>query len=313
MIEGLIYLDTNIYSNLAKSYSLDKAISLRDYLIDKGKRPTLSPVNLLEILGTRNEAQRENIIILCQHFCGPELFAEPEALIVDFIVSNKKENATQQLALSNQLSTSELSNTWREVQSDKKRTLQITDEDLSHLEMFKIFQGYLHAFYSRGKRLPELILPRLGDIEEFKETLRKETIMLREQQVPKERMAILCENRNIVSLVIVCACMTPFPDVLEEYWNLVGLDSVADRYSYLKNELSFLNENGPVIGMGSYMGWQATKRHDNGNFFDCLHLLYLPYVDELYTDDPAFHGFRDKYPDAKSLKKIMGSEQLLEN
>jgi len=312
LIQGLIYLDTNIYSNLAKKYSLKEAVELRVDLINKGKKPTISPINILEILGTRCKEQRESLVEFCQHFCGPEIFAEPEALIVDFIVSNKKENSTQQFILPNQLSNSEFSKVWKEVQFDKKRTLQISAGALSKINMFKLFQGYLHAFYSRGKRLPDLILPRCRSSKEFKNTLKKETKKLRAQKVPKNRVAVLCENRSIISQSILCACITPFPASLEEYWKLLGLNSVDERYTYLKSELSFLNESGPVIGMGSFMGWQATKRHDNGNYFDFLHFLYLPYVDAFYTDDPSFHGFKDEYPDAELLKNIFGSKELFD-
>jgi len=58
------------------------------------------------------------------------------------------------------------------------------------------------------------------------------------------------------------------------------------------------------------MGWQATKRHDNGNFYDCLHLMYLPYVSKFYKNDPAFNQFRQAYPQAKLLKNILSGDEL---
>ena len=85
MIDNLIYLDTNIYNKLARSMNLAEISDLRRRILQQGKRPILSPINILEILATENEQLRENIIVACQHFCEPELLSEPETLIIGYI------------------------------------------------------------------------------------------------------------------------------------------------------------------------------------------------------------------------------------
>jgi len=309
--ENLIYLDTNIYSNLSKSHTLFEISELRNRILEKGERPVISPINILEILATKNDQLRENIIMVCQHLCDPEMLAEPEALIIDFIASKKQQKCTDHLVLEDQFSKSDLAETWREVQSDKNRTLLISETTLSQLDSFKTLQAFFHAYYSRGNRLPDLRLPKSSSLESFTKSVIYDTLILRKDNVPDPRVAVLCENRSLITLTILCAGLSPFPQAINEFWDAMSITSVDERYAFVKKNLGFLSDSGPIIGLGSFMGWQATKGHDNGNFYDCLHFSYLPYVKHFYTDDHAFHGFVSAYPQAKILKGILTSENLL--
>ncbi len=311
MKENLVYLDTNIYSNLSKSMALFEVTELRNHVLAQGKRPVISPINILEILATKNDQLREDIILVCQHFCEPDMLAEPEALIIDYIVSSRRQRNTDHLILKDQLSKSDLAQTWREVQADKNRTLKIGAAEKRQLESFKTLQGYFHAYYSRGNRLPDLRLPKSDGLESFTQRVIEDTSSLRKDDVPKPRVAVLCENRTLITLTILCAGLCPFPQTIDAFWDAIGITGINERYTFVKDELDFLTDVGPIIGLGSFMGWQATKGHDNGNFLDCLHLSYLPYVKYFYTDDHAFHDFVGAYPQAKSLKGILNSESLL--
>ena len=311
MIDNLIYLDTNIYNKLARSMNLAEISDLRRRILQQGKRPILSPINILEILATENEQLRENIIVACQHFCEPELLSEPETLIIGYIASYAPREETAHLIIDDQLSKSDLAHTWREIQTDKERTLLINRDALRRLDLFKTLQGYFHAYYSRGNRLPDLRLPDINKKESIYKCIADVTRDIRQERVANPRMAILCENRILITLTILCAGLSPFPQAIDDYWDAVGIATIEERYSFAKSELSFLQEHGPIIGLGSFMGWQATKGYDSGNFFDCLHFMYLPYVELFYTDDQAFHDFVREYPESRVLDKIVTSDKLL--
>lgn len=310
MFENIVYFDTNILSNIAKSLSLEEIANLRNSFLVRDERPVISAINILEILSTQDEELREKIILACQYLCDNKMLAEPEALIVDYIVTKEKKSNTNHLYKENQYSTSQLANTWKEVQEDKRKTLKITNESLAIIHNFKLFAGFLHAYYSRGNRLPDLEKQLPNKEYDYIQQILEKTRNIRQTPVPSSRVAVLCENRTLVKLLILCAGISPFPDAIEEYWNSIGINNVTGRYSYVSNELQFLDDEGPIIGLGSYMGWQATKGHDNGNFFDCLHFLYLPYVKSFFTDDKNFHNFMKDYPKAGILQRILPSSEI---
>ncbi|MDI6790588.1 MAG: hypothetical protein QME44_07865 [Thermodesulfobacteriota bacterium] len=310
MIDNLMYFDTNVYSTLASIMDLVDVANLRKRLLSKGKRPVPSPVNILEILATKNEKFREDIIIVCQHLCEPEILAEPEALIIDYIASYAPRPETSHLVLKNQFGISDLARTWKDVRADKDRTLLLSREDLQRIEVLKTLHGYFHVYYSRGKRMPDLLLPEFIGEESINECIADAARELRKERAPNNRMAILCENRILMTLTILCAGLSPFPYAIDSYWTAIGIDRVDERFAYAKKELSFLQDAGPIIGLGTYMGWQATKGLDRGNFYDCMHFMYLPYVDMFVTDDLSFHDFTKEYPESRILDRIVTSDAL---
>lgn len=310
MIDNLLYFDTNVYGKLAGGMSMAEIAGFRQRLLDMGKPPVLSPVNILEILATNDEEYREKIILACQYLCDPELLAEPETLLIDYIASYAPKAETSHLVLETQFGTSELALTWREVQADKTRTLLVSREDLQRIEVFKTLHGYFHAYYSRGHRISDLRLPELKDAEFINECIASAARKLRKEHAPNNRAAILCESCLLMTLTILCAGLSPFPLVIESFWAAFGIESVEERFAYAKKELAFLQDTGPIIGLGTYMGWQATKGLDRGNFYDCMHFMYLPYVHMLVTDDLAFHEFTREYAESRILDKIVTSDEL---
>ena len=171
--------------------------------------------------------------------------------------------------------------------------------------------SFFHAHYSRGKNISDFHINEFEGNQTLIHSFIDATKVLRRENVANPRIAVLCENRILTMLTILCAGLSPFPQAIEAYWKAVGFSSIYERASFANKELAFLQDTGPIVGLGSYMGWQATKGHNNGNYLDCFHFAYLPYVEAFYTDDQAFHEFVKEYPESEILKKIKYSDELL--
>lgn len=271
----------------------------------------LSPINAIEFFQNKDELRREKLIYLCQQICDPNLLAEPETLMVDFVSSQHKDSRTSHLSLTDIYSRSTFGSSWRDIRSNRLKTFIFDTTTIERMQILKDLHSYYHANFSRGNTLGEMLntseQANFGVIEYLIHNAKHN----RSKPVPNDRKINLQEIITIMATQIFCAGCTPFPAAIDECWDSLGINTSKNKIEFVFNELQFLFKHGPFVGMGALLSLQATKKYNAGNLFDCYHLSYLPYADFFITGDETFHDFRKAFDTSFLLDRIQNLDYLM--
>lgn len=128
------YFETSAVNYLVDRFNWADAIATKGHQSTKGNIWYLSSVTLWEILSTKNEERREDIIFYCQHLFHEELLNSPSEFIINYInsgcplVENKYD-------FHSKLS---LSKSWKNICQDKRQTFiynfESMKERMKHLQ-----------------------------------------------------------------------------------------------------------------------------------------------------------------------------------
>jgi hypothetical protein len=241
---------------------------------------------------------------LCQYACDASLLAEPERLIVDFVLAR----APQPGVLPGSaipFAESHLGTVWADIHAHKDRTFILDRQQLKRFDLTRTLWAYFHSHFSRGGSFADAGVDLPSDCEDLVHAFKQVIATRRSLEVPHNRVPIICEHASLLVTAVFCIGLSPFPEAIDAFWDTVGITSTESRVEFTHERLGFLLREGPFWGMAALMAWQSTIKYDPGNFFDCYHLLYIPHVEAFVTGDRAFHVFRERHPDSINLAKVV--------
>jgi len=306
-----IYFDTNVYNHICDNYGFSETESLLHKLNSHDFALFLSPINILEFLQNSDDLRREKLVYLCQTICNSNLLVEPESLIVDYVAKSTQNPDVIHLLLDNFHSRSPIGATWRSIQANKLKTFVFDKQEIGNFNILKELHSFFHAHYSRNGTLKNILNEFDLMPSGIRESLSTYSDLIRQQPAPSKRDPSIPEHIWVLISQIFCIGCTIFPNAIDDYWTSIGIGDTTKRLNHAFNDLKFLCEHGPFVGMAALMSWQATKKYNPGNLYDCYHLLYLPHVDNFITGDTAFHAFRDHHSGSEMLKRITTPHDFL--
>lgn len=302
----LVYLDTNVYNALANRLSHAEVTKLPEALDRLGIGVLISPVNIIEFLAQGETPRKEHLIWVAQHIAAPPMLPEVESIIIDYAARMVKDPRVEHLRLRRPRARAPLCDEWEKVYAEKQRTLGISQENIQAIGMMKKVNALHHAISSRGlfdgsdwdfdlRGVPgEDLLSAIEDV----------TSRMRKIQLPADRSVFYQQNVALLTAVILCIGLTPFPEPIDEFWSCLGLHAVGDRLNFIWKEHPELYLDGPMVGLFDLAWWQSQRAYNRGNLFDGYHLQYLQLIPEVLTNDaplleygagcPAGSRFREK-------------------
>lgn len=283
----LVYLDTNVYNGLADRLSHAEVVKLPETLDRLGIGVLISPVNILEILSLGETPRKEQLVWLAQHLAAPPILPEVESIIIDYAARIVRDARVGHLRLRRPTARAPLRDEWEKVYADKRRTLGISEENIESLRMMKKLNALHHAITSRGLFDGDEWNYSLTGIDrnELIGSIDAATSRLRNIQVPADRSAFYHQNVAILTAVVLCVGVTPFPEPIDDFWSALGIHAIGDRLHFIFEQHPNLYMDGPMVGLFDLASWQSQRKYNRGNLFDGYHLQYLQLIPEVLTND----------------------------
>ena len=312
---GYIYLDTNVYNRIADNIAIP--IFPGRFGHQWSSKFHLSPLNILEILQIEDDIRRETIVRILQEVCAPDLLAEPEALLVDFIAEHTGLNSLTNLRLESPISVSDLGATWKDIHSDSSKTFIFDERARTNIRQLKLLSKLLHAWHRSGGSFNAKPTGLFGNSRELSAAqimanIQQTIKTLKAKPISSNKSWPLNDSILILSLCILIVGLTPFPHSIDKLWAALGIKKIEDRISYvLTGPLNFVLSEGPLVGMATIMASQVSKSFSQGNLFDAFHITYLPYIGEMLTLDETLLSFARQYPKSPRYTKVQHAESVL--
>jgi len=305
-----VYFDTNVYSEI-----LDGRIDWRPTHLagaDGGEvlEIRLSPVNILEFLSTPDPLRREALVHLAQQICSPSLLPEVERLVASFVARQSAIPELIPLVLRDDEPASGIRAAWAQTKADPTRTLLVNDDLVTRFRSFRALFDAIHAHFRRGDSIEEVLntlpwKPSSGSVS--MEVALKSVAADRRTRTPAPKSSeVSFKSRDaamLLTVIIVCAGLTPFEEPIDELWRALAVSREA-RLTFTFQRLSFLFEHGPLVGMGLALAAQWLRRSESGNVFDLYHLAYLPLCHMFITNDVELVRIAEGLSESEPFRRV---------
>lgn len=302
-----VYFDTNVYSDI-----LDRPTGWRSAHLPTadGLEIRLSPINILEFLSTPDPLRREQLVHLAQKICSPNLLPEVERLVAGFIA---RESAIPELTpflLRDDEPASGIRAAWAQTKTDRTRTLLVNDNLTARFRSFRALFDAIHAHFRRGDSIEKVL-----DGLPWRHSSRTVPLEMALKSVAAERRGkasapksseISFKSRDaamLLTVIIVCSGLTPFETPIEDLWRALAVSREA-RLAYTFQRLSFLFEQGPLVGMGLALAAQWLRKSESGNVFDLYHLAYLPLCHLFFTNDVELLRIAEGLSESEPFRRV---------
>jgi hypothetical protein len=283
---SIFYLETSAVNKMIAKYDFFDLTATKEYQQEKGNTLCISPVVLWEILLSSDDMNKEKIIFGCQHLFSEKMLASPSELILKYI-----DNGCCNIKPDKIYTESLLGNTWHDVNTDNRRTFIYDKNELK--------RGVKHI-NRLSKHIDKIVYNKISDENE-------ELFLI--QRVIEHYITLTVHAKDNESIVfaklvfififyILCIGLDIDNSAVNKYWNDRNINDAVDKLEYLINNYRSLFVEGPFIDMALIAYSQVKKNdHNRGLYFDCMHGIYLPYVDIFITCDSDFNKVKglDKY------------------
>lgn len=281
-------------------------LATKNLQISKGRDWRISPTSIWEILLTTDSKQREIILEFCQHLFSRKLLPSPDDLIIGFIKSRML-LAEPRRSLD---STSELATTWAEMVDDKRKTFKY-DKEL-FMKKSNFLRYFVKTIYSIVND-EEVILGPFTLHGNFDITLgylvREAAKIDGNMQLNKEEMRFY-KISLFYAIMILCSEVEMENHSTKMYWEKLEKKLTWERIEYIVYKIPTIIWRGPFVLMAYMTLSQTDQKYSRGLWFDCLHSVYITYVDSFFTNDKHFVKLREQIPDPRLQMKIMHMEEM---
>ncbi len=284
------YLETSAVNYLVDRFGWNDGIVTKALQNTKGNIWYLSPVSFWEILLTSDPERREQIIFFCQHTFHEKLLGAPSELIMHYI----NEGCPLVEARYDFTSKLELAQTWSNLCQDKQKTFIFDHVKLK--ERTKIFQKL-------SKQLHKIIHRVVLDITiQDEELMHQLLIQHYYERIKGDLKYHDPEYHKVVKisilLIFYILCLEVDLDNLpyKEFWKKIKIKKPLNRLEYTMRNLQTLVFRGPFYQMAimAYHQISLDQKSNRGLLLDCLHSIYLTYINVFITNDIHFKTLRDK-------------------
>jgi len=300
------YFETSAVNEFMKRFSLETAMATKQLQLNKGREWRLSPVALWEILMTSDENRRDKIVYFCQHLFNRELLPSPAELIIAFIEQGMPEVEKYRKLLSK----TAIANIWRDLVDDKNKCFIIDYNELrSRVKLVQDHTKDIHQIVKNGDLIISSEKSFLG-LDLSLSSLIEELPFIKTRQfvVQEERLAYKVSLYYIT--LILCAEGELENEIIQKFWQKVGLNSTLDRILYVLQELPALVYRGPFYMMSCMTIAQTKGKYARGVWFDSLHSIYITYADQIFTSDRHFLKLRESIDEPMLWMKIHHVDEL---
>ncbi len=115
-----------------------------------------------------------------------------------------------------------------------------------------------------------------------------------------------------VALITICYGITLDQQIIESYWNSIGISKPISRIEYLVENSISLFFRGPVANIAKMMVLQSNGKYGRGVFFDSMHSAYITYSELYFTADDHFIKFKNEIADPNMLKIVHTKDMVFE-
>jgi len=293
-----VYFETSAVNYLANKYKWNDAVTTKAFQSVRGNKWYLSPVTIWEILLTSDEIKKEKIIYYSQHLFFEKLLNSPSELIINFILSGCPQEEKKYDFHSN----SNLQKTWQNLCSEKNKTF-IYDK--------KALRDRTEYIQKLSKQLFSIINKVIFNLE-IKDLYTSLPILLNIyiQKFKKRNIIKDVKFEKIFKLsilfifYILCLEIDLDANPIKEFWDNINISDTGERLNYIVENYESLIYRGPFIEMAlmAYNQIKEKNTSSRGLFFDCLHSIYLPYVNYFITNDDHFKNLRNNLDHLNYLK-----------
>lgn len=312
----LACLNTNVYNALADALSPGEVRGLADAFRGAGVVVAVSPVNLWEVVSTRDVRRRDELVWVMQHASEIPLLPEVEVVVARQVVEMVEDERLAGLRFD---APSRLAREWELTRHDGERTLCVTS-GLDSLRGLKTLHRLIHAVASRG--LDQLAFARViarALVRAEKEGRGRRDAALLTAAIKREMREVTRQRPTYAPVYGEVAAMvasglllglTPYPDPIDAVMERLGggsfLTGSPDR-------LRPLTQAGSVMALSMVAREHAQGRYNAGNWFDGYHLQYLQVVQDFYTlDGPLVELCHRQTPGGRFVENVHEGRSLVE-
>ena len=298
----VFYFETSAVNYLAERFTCKEASSLKEAYCEDGNVFYLSPVTLWEILLTNNEEQKERIISFCQHLFHEKLLNSPAEFIVNYINAECPLEETK-YDFHTKLN---IGHTWKDLCDDPRKTFVYDFDRLKertkHLQkLSKQLDKITNRIVLDSNIKDEEYLIQQG-INELYELIKDDIVL---PDIPSQKTIKLS---ILFIMYILCVEFDMDQSPYTEFWEGVGTDAVLDRILYIVRSKKSLIFRGPFYNMALMAFHQISlkEKSNRGLILDCMHNIYITYVDVFMTNDKHFKTLKQKelHPNFKRINYI---------
>jgi len=286
-----IYWETSAINYFCERFDWNDAIATKGLQLSNGNKYYLSPVTLWEILLTKDNQKREEILFKCQNLFYNRLLNSPSEFIINYInagcpLVEKKYNFHSKLPLAQH---------WNNLCENKKLTFKYDVDQLiaqsTHLR-------------DLSKRLWKIIYNIYFEIEpkeiEFKyqNVIRTCVTLLKDRNRQNDPASIKIYKISILLIIYFLCIGTDIDNTpIRNFWDKLKIESITDRIAFVLDNYEILVYRGPFAEMASMAAVQIEHnlKSNRGLIFDCLHTIYLCYIDIFITNDLHFTKLKKKH------------------
>ena len=284
-----IYWETSAVNYMADQFEWNDAVATKGLQAVKRNRYYISPVTIWEILLTGDDSKKEQIIFYSQHLFHDKLINFPSEFILNFIrqgcpLYETKYDFHSKLPMAK---------TWENLCNDTRLTF-IYEKDILK-EKSKIIQD-------TSKQLNKIINRIVLDLDtddleyQYQQLLDRYHKRFRDIKRRTDKVAIKIQKITMLFMFfILCLEVELDNTAIREFWRQRSINGTFDRLDYLLHNYKILVHRGPFAEMAlmAYTQISEGMKSNRGLFFDCLHCIYLPYIDFFVTRDDHFRKLRD--------------------
>lgn len=297
------YFETSAINYYTQNLSNNDIIATKYFQAAKGNMYYTSPVSIYEILLTKDKLSREKLIYCSQNLFHNKLIKAPSEFIVNF-VKNGIPSIENPYNIHTELEIGEI---WEEICLNKNKSISVDEEFL---------QSRMKVLRKLSKNLYSVINRITLDITIEDEVLHNQEVInfyfnsLNEEYGPFDEI-----NKKIVKISILlvnyifCAGVDLNSEPYIKFWGDLGIKSPLDRALFLFRNYKRIFIVGPFYLMATMAYSQISngQKSNRGLILDCLHSVYLTYIDVFVTNDSHF----DKLSDSIDIhgKKIIYLEK----
>lgn len=301
-----VYIETSALNYFRGIFTNEDALATRDLQTERGRRWTLSPVTIWELLLTRNLDRKEDLIGLAQHLLDKDLLPSHEEMLIKYLEQDCPLEEQQRPLISQ----SSMAITWRKLYEIPEKTF-VYDEFGLRMKSRGIAL-VMRDLYKLLRNHRILLAPYTND-KIYNVTLEQLTSRL---TFVKEAGELDDFHRNIYKIAIfyilflLCAGVGFHPEAINQFWAQRKLTNTIERLMYILDEYETLVYRGPIAQMALMTLVQSAGKYSRGLFWDCLHAFYLTYTNIFFAEDNHFNQLRTALHDHPNAEKILKPSEL---
>ncbi len=284
------------------------ALATRILQQNKGRDWRISPACLWEILTTKNDQRKEQLLAFSQNLFSREILPSVSELIVEFV----EQGMPLQGPIRSLTSQGMLAKTWRDIVDDRSRTFVYDKTEIRH--RIKSIQNLTKVAHGITRNSSS-VLPGMDDVAGMDAMLNS---MVNQLPFVLAGEPLTNDDRHTYKLSIFfilhlfCSELEIENHPIQNYWGKVGIDSIEDRIVYVIEHLTGLVHRGPFLMMALMSKAQSNSngKYSRGVWFDCMHSVYLSYVSAFFTTDAHFNSLQKDVPHPVLTKRLIRADQV---